>query len=163
MNWTDQAVSTLHSSWADGHSTAEIGRRMGITKNAVAGKAHRLKLAGRPSPMGSKPSTVAKIKRGTQRSGRSRETRPVVAAAALSPAPPTSPAPARVAARPAPLALSSRACCQWPIGEPGSAGFHLCDEPALASRPYCEAHCRKAYVRPTRVLALAGFGPGERP
>ena len=39
MDWTDQAVSTLRSYWADGHSTAEIGRRMDITKNAVVGKA----------------------------------------------------------------------------------------------------------------------------
>ena len=37
--------------WAEGHSTSEIGRRMGITKNAVVGKAHRLDLPARPSPI----------------------------------------------------------------------------------------------------------------
>ncbi len=26
--------------WDEGHSTAEIGRRMGVTKNAIVGKAH---------------------------------------------------------------------------------------------------------------------------
>ena len=37
--------------WSEGHSTAEIGRRMGVTKNAVVGKAHRLDLPARPSPI----------------------------------------------------------------------------------------------------------------
>ena len=32
-------------------ATAEIGRRMGVTKNTVVGKAHRLDLPARPSPM----------------------------------------------------------------------------------------------------------------
>ena len=66
MDWTDQAVSTLRSYWADGHSTSEIGRRMGITKNAVVGKAHRLKLPTRPSPIRSRPSPVANITPETQ-------------------------------------------------------------------------------------------------
>jgi GcrA cell cycle regulator len=38
-------------------------------------------------------------------------------------------------------------CCRWPLGEPGTAGFRFCNEPAAEGRPYCEAHCRCAYVR----------------
>jgi GcrA cell cycle regulator len=37
--------------WDEGHSTAEIGRRMGISKNAVIGRARRLDLPARPSPI----------------------------------------------------------------------------------------------------------------
>jgi len=51
MEWTEDAINRLRVLWAEGHSTAEIGRRMGISKNAVVGKAHRLELTARPSPI----------------------------------------------------------------------------------------------------------------
>jgi GcrA cell cycle regulator len=54
--WTDELVSELSRLWAEGLSTAEIGRRLGLTKNAVVGKAHRLALAPRPSPLKSPPA-----------------------------------------------------------------------------------------------------------
>jgi hypothetical protein len=44
MDWSAEAIEQLRALWAEGHSTAEIGRRMGISKNAVVGKAHRLHL-----------------------------------------------------------------------------------------------------------------------
>ncbi|HZS84588.1 MAG TPA: GcrA family cell cycle regulator [Stellaceae bacterium] len=49
--WTQERVEQLGRLWKEGHSTAEIGRRLGITKNAVVGKAHRLSLEPRPSPV----------------------------------------------------------------------------------------------------------------
>ena len=49
--WTDDRIRELRQLWSEGHSTAEIGRRMNITKNAVVGKAHRLELPARPSPI----------------------------------------------------------------------------------------------------------------
>ena len=51
MDWNEDAISRLRALWDEGHSTAEIGRRLGITKNAVVGKAHRLALPPRPSPI----------------------------------------------------------------------------------------------------------------
>lgn len=51
MEWTDESITRLRSLWQEGLSTAEIGRRMQITKNAVVGKAHRLTLPARPSPI----------------------------------------------------------------------------------------------------------------
>ena len=53
--WTQELIDNLGRLWAEGHSTAEIGRRLGLTKNAVVGKAHRLKLAPRPSPLKGPP------------------------------------------------------------------------------------------------------------
>ncbi len=49
--WTQERIDQLGLLWREGLSTAEIGRRMGITKNAVVGKAHRLALDPRPSPL----------------------------------------------------------------------------------------------------------------
>src|SRR5207342_1780903 len=51
FEWTDDTIRKLRQLWSAGHSTAEIGRRMGISKNAVVGKAHRLDLPARPSPI----------------------------------------------------------------------------------------------------------------
>jgi GcrA cell cycle regulator len=49
--WTDDLIVELGKLWTEGHSTAEIGRRLGVSKNSVVGKAHRLSLAPRPSPV----------------------------------------------------------------------------------------------------------------
>jgi GcrA cell cycle regulator len=49
--WTPDLIQNLSRLWDEGHSTAEIGRRLGISKNAVVGKAHRLALTPRPSPL----------------------------------------------------------------------------------------------------------------
>jgi GcrA cell cycle regulator len=49
--WTQELIDNLARLWSEGHSTSEIGRRLGLTKNAVVGKAHRLLLPPRPSPL----------------------------------------------------------------------------------------------------------------
>ena len=51
MEWSEETIVRLRSLWSEGHSTAEIGRRLGVSKNAVVGKAHRLDLPARPSPI----------------------------------------------------------------------------------------------------------------
>lgn len=51
MEWTEETILRLRAFWAEGISTAEIGRRLGVSKNAVVGKAHRLDLTARPSPI----------------------------------------------------------------------------------------------------------------
>ncbi len=47
MDWTAERIEELTRHWESGLPTAEIGRRMGITKNAVVGKVHRLGLTPR--------------------------------------------------------------------------------------------------------------------
>lgn len=49
--WTPELVQNLSRLWDEGHSIAEIGRRLGISKNAAVGKAHRLNLTPRESPL----------------------------------------------------------------------------------------------------------------
>lgn len=49
--WTPERTAALIALWNEELSTSEIGRRLGITKNAVIGKVHRLGLQQRrPSP-----------------------------------------------------------------------------------------------------------------
>ena len=35
MDWSAEAIERLRALWAEGHSTAEIGRRMGVSKNTA--------------------------------------------------------------------------------------------------------------------------------
>jgi GcrA cell cycle regulator len=58
-NWTHETVALLRLYWAEGFSTAQIGRRLGCGKNAVVGKAHRLGLSPRPSPIGAGEANAA--------------------------------------------------------------------------------------------------------
>lgn len=67
MEWTEEMISRLRGLWQDGLSTAEIGRRMSITKNAVVGKAHRLTLTARPSPIRKTLVAVADSAHATRR------------------------------------------------------------------------------------------------
>ena len=51
MSWNDDNVSRLKELWDQGLPTAQIGKLLGFTKNAVVGKAHRIGLERRPSPI----------------------------------------------------------------------------------------------------------------
>ncbi len=154
FDWNEQTIGRLRALWAEGHSTAEIGRRLGVSKNAIVGKVHRLQLDGRPSPIRAPGS------------GRPRPVRPVCpklpplpsltmrAGPSASPAPPKSPAAPPARPIPEPMQLGTAHCC-WPIGEPGKPGFRFCDDTNAAGRPYCPEHCRIAYrkVRDRRERA----------
>lgn len=153
MDWTAEAIETLRALWAEGHSTAEIGRRMGISKNAVVGKAHRLNLPARPSPIRRDGEAVARTpapRRTLLPVVRQPAAPPVVRQPAPQPAPVVRIAPpAPVAAAPVVRAfprLSSRNCC-WPLGEPGTKDFRFCDSGAIPGKPYCPEHAAVAYVK----------------
>ena len=48
VNWTDERVELLKKLWADGLSASQIAAKLGgVTRNAVIGKVHRLKLSAR--------------------------------------------------------------------------------------------------------------------
>lgn len=151
MEWSDETIARLRELWAEGHSTAEIGRRMGISKNAVVGKAHRLNLTARPSPI--------------RRDGEAAVPRPVTPRRVVGPTlPPLPVAPAsdpRLAPAPAPVVepvrpalvrpvaaprSRSQTCC-WPLGEPGTSSFHFCGAEAVPGKPYCAEHAALAYVK----------------
>jgi GcrA cell cycle regulator len=57
--WTHALDTSLRSLWDAGLSTAEIGRSLGVSKNAVVGRAHRLALTPRPSPIKRKLEAAA--------------------------------------------------------------------------------------------------------
>jgi GcrA cell cycle regulator len=155
MEWTEETIESLRTLWAEGLSTAEIGRRLGVSKNAVVGKAHRLDLPARPSP----------IRRGGPGSGTPRRSAPRRVAGptlpplsstqmlaplghtALGPPRPRPVVPPPRVQTPPPRPYGRLVACCWPIGEPGTAGFRFCDAQSEPGKPYCEEHARLAYVK----------------
>ena len=143
--WTDGKIARLRELWMTGLPTAEIGRRMNLSKNAVVGKAHRIGLPGRPSPTRPKGSGAARpvVRRAP------RVTLPALRAVQASP--PHSAPRAALAAPPDPPARpafvrASEPCC-WPFGTPRTPGFRMCDEPSLPGRAYCAEHRKLGVVK----------------
>ncbi|MBR5130757.1 MAG: hypothetical protein IKV03_06010 [Alphaproteobacteria bacterium] len=66
MTWTAEKIKQLKKLWSKGKSTVEIGRELGISKNAVVGKVHRLELNARPSPI-KKEASNKPIKKKVQK------------------------------------------------------------------------------------------------
>ena len=65
MSWTDERIDRLKSMWEKGLTASQIADELGgVSRNAVIGKAHRLGLKSRPSPVkanetDAKPATAA--------------------------------------------------------------------------------------------------------
>ena len=60
MSWTDERINQLKTMWEKGLTASQIAEELGgVSRNAVIGKAHRLGLKSRPSPV---KSTEAKKK-----------------------------------------------------------------------------------------------------
>jgi GcrA cell cycle regulator len=170
MEWTEQRIEVLRKLWGQGQTASQIAAILGgITRNAVIGKAHRLGLTGRPSPIkreaGASPQprrrAAAPVARRLPGAGQPGAThgQPLpqthgVSAAQHAPAqraeahepvtrevPPAPPK--QTSARTATHAGSKT--CSWPMGDPKQPGFHFCGEPAEAGKPYCAHHCHLAY------------------
>ena len=52
MSWTEERIDTLKKMWDSGLTATQIAEELGgVSRNAVIGKAHRLGLQSRPSPV----------------------------------------------------------------------------------------------------------------
>lgn len=88
MSWTEERIEKLKSMWEKGMTASQIAEELGgVSRNAVIGKAHRLDLQSRPSPVKGTESDGAK---GEPRKPAVAKVKPTVAAApvrASAPAP----------------------------------------------------------------------------
>ena len=92
MSWTDERIEQLRQMWQNGHTASQIAETLGgVSRNAVIGKAHRLGLQSRPSP----------VKPGEADATETAE-KPVAAAAPPAPAPASHAAPPPAPAEPKP-------------------------------------------------------------
>lgn len=167
MNWTDERVELLRKLWADGLSASQIAAQMGgVSRNAVIGKVHRLKLSGR----GKQTSSQPRVKKPASSGGGTRVSsspRPSssgprvsshthsIGATALKAdyevravsATVLEFVPALVAPEPKRIKLVelSERTCKWPIGDPLSQEFAFCGHESGDTGPYCQFHAKMAY------------------
>jgi GcrA cell cycle regulator len=139
MSWTDDRVALLKKLWGEGKTAAEIAKELGgVTRNAVIGKAHRLKLSNRVSPIqqnNKKPAPVVKappqlIERKIQK------------------------IPAQDNRKGIPLTDLKANECRWPLGDPREDHFGFCGHRQIAGLPYCAEHAKLAYQAATRNRIL---------
>ena len=114
MGWTDEQVEELKRLWEKGLTTGEIGKALGVSKNAVVGKAHRLGLNGRPSP----------IRRGDEETEET-VSEPVEKKKETKVAPPKKSA-AKEKQKLFTVNDLTSTSCRWPIGDPKDEDFHFC-------------------------------------
>lgn len=147
MSWTDERVALLKKLWGEGVTAAEIAGKLGnVTRNAVIGKAHRLKLSGRASPIqqsvkpaNSESRPAAEKPRKIQKAPEQNNIR-VPEPKHEGPVLPL-------------LELNAR-MCRWPIGDPQEEGFGFCGAPNRPGLPYCTEHAKVAYQAATRNRIL---------
>ena len=69
MIWSDDKIELLKTLWIQGKPASEIADILGdqVSRNAIIGKAHRLGLAGRPSPIKKREQKLATLQVITER------------------------------------------------------------------------------------------------
>jgi GcrA cell cycle regulator len=61
LSWTDERIDQLKTMWEKGMTASQIAEELGgVSRNAVIGKAHRLGLQSRPSPVKAAEATRSK-------------------------------------------------------------------------------------------------------
>jgi len=145
MSWTDERIDRLKAMWADGSTASQIAEDLGgVSRNAVIGKAHRLGLESRPSP----------VKPGEEKEKKAKLAASVAAIAAPKP---DKPVPTKSEGpKPAPKpAVESRP-------EPAPAAVTL--EAVAASGPVPRPGAKEGTTIQYRSVGPGGFirqGPGD--
>ena len=120
MSWTDERIATLKKMWEGGSTASQIADELGgVSRNAVIGKAHRLGLQSRPSPVKANetPKRAAAPVRKPAPAAPEAET-PRAAAPVSAPPPPPRPAAAPAAPAAAPAAPAADAASDAPTPAP---------------------------------------------
>jgi GcrA cell cycle regulator len=111
MSWTDERIDQLKALWTKGMTASQIAEELGgVSRNAVIGKAHRLGLQSRPSPVKPNEPNAAKAKApkavkadtapAPKAAAPKAEAAPIAAPAPVQPSPAASAAPAPAAPQP---------------------------------------------------------------
>lgn len=138
MTWDDENIARLECLWREGLPTNEIARRMGVSKNAIVGKAHRLDLPSRPTPIirDGRPN-LSKPKDKPRRSPR--QTLPPL------PVHPSIPSVPKYVAPPPPKLIGRVSQCCYVLND--NKPWKFCDDPTLPGKTMCNEHHQRCFVR----------------
>jgi len=138
MNWTPEREEKLKQLWKKGHSGSEIANLLGdTTRNAVIGKAHRLKLQSRS--VSKKILTKVDAEKsispetGRQKLGRKARFKALLLDKNFEPENPTK------------LENLTDSICRWPLGEKMKPSSLFCGRKAMEKFPYCKLHVLYAF------------------
>lgn len=99
MSWTDERIDTLKTMWEAGQTASQIAEALGgVSRNAVIGKAHRLGLQSRPSPVKPNEPVAVAAPAAPEPVPVAPEPAPVIAAPPAPPRPEPTPEPVAAAA-----------------------------------------------------------------
>jgi GcrA cell cycle regulator len=155
--WSDALVELLKVQYARGRSAGQIAEiilaetGIRLSRNAVIGKIHRLKLGRRgengdyngnsrsapaPKPVSRNDGPlIQRIRRGPPK---------------IKPEPYVVAEPVDIAPRMLSVLELTNRTCKYGVGDVGEPGFGFCGHETAPGKPFCPAHCALAYRPPEK-------------
>ena len=121
--WDASKLKQLEDLWKEGHPISKIGEILGVSRNSVAGKAHRMGLPKRTSPISSSKKENLSEQKNKEKNNKN--------------------IPLKIKLR---GVQWSRTKCCWPEGDPKQNDFKFCGQDIFPGRPYCDKHSLLAYT-----------------
>ena len=121
--WDQSKLKELEDLWKEGHPISKIGEMLGVSRNSVAGKAHRMGLPKRTSPISTSKKEILYNKKNNEGIDKN--------------------IPLKIKLR---GVHWSRTKCCWPEGDPKQNNFKFCGQDIFPGRPYCDKHSLLAYT-----------------
>tara|TARA_B100000989_G_scaffold6247_1_gene4347 strand:+ start:793 stop:1209 length:417 start_codon:yes stop_codon:yes gene_type:complete len=121
--WDSPKLKELEDLWKQGHPISKIGKMLGVSRNSIAGKAHRMGLPKRTSPILSSKKEKLSDQKNNENDNKN--------------------IPLKIKLR---GVQWSRTKCCWPEGDPKQNDFKFCGQDIFPGRPYCDKHSLLAYT-----------------
>ena len=153
--WTPERVEQLRSCVVNGLTCSQIAAEIGVTRNAIIGKIHRLGLKPLRSP--GTPARTCPPRTASPRFSQRKLLRLMFAEAPSLAAEQTNETATVESAQRCSLLELAAGKCRWPVCDPlgdgGRTDFVFCGNEAVAGFSYCPGHARMAYRLPARQRA----------
>ena len=138
MSWTQEREKKLRELWGKGHTANQIADMLGnTTRNAVIGKAHRLKLAARAHSKNSQAKSREQKNQNQitkpEKLSRKARFKSLLLDKNFEPENPKT------------LEELNDTTCRWPIGHPDEKDFYFCGRSSVKGFSYCKLHVLYAF------------------
>ena len=141
MSWNEDREQRLRDFWEKGYTASQIAEMLGegTTRNAVIGKAHRLKLAARvaskqsKSPKKQDTARASDLNKQERHISKKNRFRSLLLDKSFPPE------------NPKQLEELGDKNCRWPIGHPDEENFYFCGRNPVEGFSYCKLHVLYAF------------------